>query len=128
MVFLSREPGDARVGTDSIPPAAAARLLADAEKAGVYSLPDSIYNDDNVCPTRATDFPQIIVTLFDPQGPKAVVDYGGCFESMGSMPSDWSIAPKLEPLRAYEAAIDSAAGSSRWIRSAVPTRGGLNDR
>ena len=121
VAFLSREPGDqGRTVVDSIAPTTAARLLADAAKAGIYSLPDAVSTDRRLCATAATDFPSYAVTVYDASGAKGVVDYAGCFQHMGAKPGDWSVAPGLAPLRAYENAIDSITGSVRWVRPAAP--------
>ena len=117
VAFLSLDPGDeGRTEADSIAPATAARLLADAAEAGIYALPDSIATDPRLCPTSATDFASYVVTIADPNGRKSVVDYAGCFQHMGASSADWSLSPSLAPLRAYENAIDSIAGSARWVR------------
>ena len=120
VTFRSQNPGDeSRTAKDSMAPSAAAGLLADAAKAGIYSLPDSTYGDPQWCAAAPTDFPWAIVTLFDKQGARRVADYQGCFLRMGTEPGDWSVAPMLVPLRMYEAAIDSVTRSSRWTRPAV---------
>jgi hypothetical protein len=114
--FESRNPGDSgRTATDSVPPAVVAELLVEAEALGFFGLPDEIAADSSLCPDRATDHPTATVTIHRSAGMKRVEDYGGCYAA-----TDHSVVPVVRRLRAFETAIDSAAGSARWVR---PARG-----
>lgn len=114
VAFESRNPDDAgRTATDSVPPAAIAELLREAEALGFFELPDEIAADGRLCPARATDHPGATVTIHRPAGVKRVEDYHGCYAA-----TDHSVVPVVGRLRAFEAAIDSAAGSARWVRPA----------
>ena len=74
-------------------------------------VPEEIMADRALCRDRATDFPTVTVTVYRAAGSKRVVDYRGCAP-------DPAAEARLERLRALEAAVDSAAGSSRWARPA----------
>jgi len=114
VAFESRNPGDAgRTAADSVPPAAVAELLREAEALGFFELPDVVAEDPRLCPNRATDHPSASVAIHRAQGVKRVEDYHGCFAA-----TDHSVVPVLARLRAFEGAIDAAARSERWIRPA----------
>ena len=116
VTFVSRTRGDAgRTAGDSVTPASVADLLHDAEAMGFFELPNVIAADPRLCPARATDHPTVSVTIYRSVGAKRVEDYHGCYAA-----TDHSTVPIVGRLRAFEAAIDSAAGSARWIRR--PTR------
>ena len=112
--FESRNPGDSgRVGTDRIPSQSVEALHAIARELGFTTLPDTIARSRTLCPDRATDHPTATVTIFQGASWKRVVDYRGCFAA-----SDHSTVTIVGKLRAFEAAIDSVAGSARWVRPA----------
>ncbi len=109
--FASAEPGRATTGTADGAAGAVAALVRRAEAAGFFELPDEIVGDRALCRDRATDSPTVAVTIYRAAGVKRVVDYRGCAP-------DPAAEGRLERLRALEAAVDSAAGSSRWARPA----------
>jgi hypothetical protein len=116
VAFESRNPGDAdRTATDSVPSASVAELLRVAEEIGFFELPDVIATDPRLCPARATDHPTASVTIYRSEGVKRVEDYHGCYAA-----TDHSLVPVVGRLRAFEAAIDSTAGSARWVRPVTP--------
>ena len=111
--FESRNPSDSgRVASERVTPDVVRGLLTQATALGFDSLPAVIADDKRFCPDQATDHLTVTVTLFRPAGPKRVEDYLGCRAS-----SDDS-ANVTTRLRVFENAIDSAAGSSRWVRPA----------
>jgi len=113
--FGSRNPGDsAQTADDSVPPGAVADLLAHAERAGFFQLPERPADDSALCPHRATDHPTVTVAVYAGARTKQVEDYTGCHVSVDPP----RVAERLLGLRAFEAAIDSVAGSGRWVRPA----------
>jgi hypothetical protein len=103
--FRSLDPGDsARVAADTLPPGAFERLEKQAAQIGFDALPDRIMAS-RLCGGFATDHPGANVTIFRGACAKRVEDYLGC-------------RPGPEELRHFEEAIDSAAGSDRWVRNA----------
>jgi len=76
-------------------------------------LPSEIAADSVLCHNRATDHPTVIVTVFAKAQTKRVEDYHGCFETV-----EHETQPAITRLRAFEVEIDSALGSSRWVRPA----------
>ncbi len=84
-------------------------LARRAAAAGFFELPDEIMADRALCRDRATDMPTVTVTVYRAAGAKRVVDYHGCAPEPAA-------EPRVQRLRALEAAVDSAAGSSRWAR------------
>ena len=113
VAFESRNPGDSgRVASDRVTPEAVRGLLAQATALGFDSLPDVVANDKQLCADQATDHLTVTVTLFRPAGAKRVEDYLGCRAA-----SDDSTTV-IARLRAFENAIDSTAGTSRWVRPA----------
>jgi len=102
IAFRVLEPGDsARSVSDSIPPARAAALLDAGPRAGVGTLPEIIRENVELCGLAATDHGTAVVTLFYRGRRATVSDYLGCRDAVPA-------------LRAYEAAIDSVAGTERW--------------
>jgi hypothetical protein len=101
--FQSLNPGDsARVGTGTLAPGAFDALVAEAARIGFAGLPERI-SGSPLCGQQTTDSPSAYVTIFGGGGAKRVEDYHGCR----------GVPPEL---RRFEVAIDSAAGSSRWVR------------
>ena len=90
---------------------AVAALARRAEAAGFFDLPEDVTADRALCRDRATDMPTATVTIYRAAGVKRVVDYRGCAP-------DPAAEPRLQRLRALQAAVDSAAGSQRWARPA----------
>jgi hypothetical protein len=114
VAFESRNPGDsARTASDSSQSRAFQYLRERAAGIGFETLPDTIANSRSLCSDSATDHPTATVTIHFGSGRKAVVDYRGCFAR-----SDHSVVPVIAGLRAFEAAIDSAVNSARWVRPA----------
>lgn len=112
VAFASRNPRDStRAVVDGAAPGAVDALARRAEASGFFGLPPEVARDPALCPDRATDHPTVIVTVFRPGGPARVEDYHGCY-----LANDHAVAPALAGLRQLEAAIDSAAGSARWVR------------
>ena len=110
--FRSNNKGDsARVARDSIAPEAVAALVPVAVRLNVFDVPGVIAESPALCPDRATDHPTVIVTLYGDGKMRQIVDYHGCF-----LRSDHSTASMLSGLRAFEAHVDSVAGSRRWVR------------
>ena len=104
--FESRNPGDSTRAVSTTPsPGAFEALVRQAEALRFWSLPDQIAGSA-LCKQRATDHPGAATTIFGRGGSKRVDDYLGCFD-----------APQA--LRRFETAIDSAAGSARWVRPAA---------
>ena len=101
--FAWLAPGDsARPDSTTIPASDAAALIDAAAGAGVGTLPENIREHPDLCGPMATDHGTAVVTLFGPAGKTArVSDYLGCRDAVPA-------------LRAYEARIDSVAGTSRW--------------
>jgi hypothetical protein len=114
VAFTSRNPGDTSgTKTDSIAPSQVEWLLGEAERRDFYSLPTVIADDSTLCPLRATDHPTATVTIFRQDSSHTVVDYHGCYTD-----HDLGTARRVTELRRLEAAIDSIAQSSRWVRPA----------
>jgi hypothetical protein len=88
-------------------------LISKAMSIGFFDLPPEIAADSVLCHNRATDHPTVIVTIFATNQTKRVEDYHGCFETV-----EHETLPVITGLRAFEVEIDSAVGSSRWVRAA----------
>lgn len=102
-------PGPAAI--DSISPAAFAELARETERVNLGSYPDTIQSDKRLCAMRATDHPSAAIAVFS-EGvvSKRIDDYTGCHAA----PDDAESEARLQKLRAFEAFIDSVAGTSRW--------------
>jgi hypothetical protein len=112
--FDSRNPGDeGRQATDTVAAAAFPGLISRAKAVGFFDLPSEIAADSVLCHNRATDHPTVVVTIFAKGQTKRVEDYHGCFETV-----EHETLPAITQLRAFEVEIDSALGSSRWVRPA----------
>jgi hypothetical protein len=86
-------------------PEAFRTLAEEAERIGFRALPPSIAGSP-LCGRRRTDAPGAVVTLYAATAVRVADDHG-CEGAPAS-------------LRRYQARIDSAAGTSRWVRAAVP--------
>ncbi|MEJ7812757.1 MAG: DUF6438 domain-containing protein, partial [Gemmatimonadaceae bacterium] len=104
-----------RIERDSIAPAVAARLLDDAERAGVYTLPLRVQDDPTLCGRVATDHPSLYVLVFRGSARTRVDYYLGCNGPVGNTSGK---PPALARLEAWAAAVDSAAGVRRWTEPA----------
>jgi hypothetical protein len=112
--FESRNPGDeGRRAVDTVTAATFPALISKATSIGFFKLPSEIAADSVLCHNRATDHPTVIVTVFGKPQTKRVEDYHGCFETV-----EHETLPAITRLRAFEVEIDSALGSSRWVRPA----------
>jgi len=111
LVFVSRSRGDTI--RDSIAPSAVAWLRDEAERRELSRLPTIISRDRALCPTLRSDAPTATVTLYWATRRHHIVDYLGCFLRAGKP------APRLSPLRRFEAAIDGIARTSRKLRRRV---------
>ena len=112
--FDSHNPGDeGRRVTDTVAAATLPALISRAKTVGFFDLPSEIAADSVLCHNRATDHPTVIVTVFARAQTKRVEDYHGCFETV-----EHETLPAITRLRAFEVEIDSALGSSRWVRPA----------
>lgn len=101
--FVSSSRGDVgREERGSITPAQFQALASEAERIGFDQLPGNI-RESRFCERMATDHPTADVSIFRGGAVKTVRDYLGCFDG----------PPEL---RRFESAIDSVAGSSRWVR------------
>jgi hypothetical protein len=112
--FESRNPGDGgRRVADTVAAVTFPALIAKAKSIGFFDLPSEIAADSVLCHNRATDHPTVVVTIFAKTQTKRVEDYHGCFETV-----EHETLPAITRLRAFEVEIDSALGSSRWVRPA----------
>ena len=110
--FESRQRGDSgRVETDSLDPARVRALTDSAARIGLADFPERLMGSP-LCGRQATDMPTATVELHAPSGATRVVDYHGCFPTE----ADSAAARRVERLRAFEAMIDSVAGTARWLR------------
>jgi hypothetical protein len=112
--FESRNPGDeGRRVADTVPAATFPALISKAKSIGFYDLPSKIFGDSALCHVAETDAPTVVVTVFTKAQAKRVEDYLGCFETVKRR----TVQP-IVSLRGFEVEIDSALGSSRWVRPA----------
>ena len=94
----------ARVGaaSDTVSRAALGRIAAAVERADYFSLPARYAYQEPTCPSYATDAPMAVTTVRRGARTHRVEHDYGC-------------AGVPEALTALEAAIDSAAGTGRWV-------------
>jgi hypothetical protein len=112
--FESRNPGDSgRTASDRIAEEDVQRLTGQVFALGFFQFPDSILGDRALCPVAASDHPTVTVTVTVAGKAKRVIDYSGCYAGSGHAPVD-----SVARLRAFELAIDSVAGTRRWVRPA----------
>ena len=98
----------ARPASDSLAPVTAAGLIDAGRVAGVGTLPERIREHPDLCGLMATDHWTAVVTLFYAGGRTArVEDYLGCRDAPAA-------------LRAYEARVDTVAGTARWTSAYGP--------
>jgi hypothetical protein len=116
VLFQSRNPGDEeRVHSDTVSADGFAFLVGMAERIGFYDLPEQIDEGDPVwCADYATDHPTQIAAIYGNAGRKGVAYYTGCWAGEGHS----AVRESLGRLESFFAAIDSVAGSSRWVRAA----------
>ena len=112
--FESRNPGDeGRTAVDTVTAATLPTLVSRARSIGFFDSPARIQGDSILCPTVRTDAPTVVITVFTKDETRRVQDYLGCVDRV-----EHRVAPQLERLRSFESEIDSALGSSRWVRPA----------
>jgi hypothetical protein len=111
VAFASRNRGDDTRAASQVAPTTLATLVERARGAGFFALPTRLRDDRALCPLVATDHPTVHVTIFAADTTHRVEDYHGCHAD-----TDRSVVPALAGLRALEDAVDSAAGSARWVR------------
>jgi hypothetical protein len=101
--FRSIWPENTPPGAGTVSAGDFAALVEEAGRIGFWSLPDQIQGSA-LCPNAYTDAPGATVIISASGRTKSVTDYLGCREGAA-----------LDGLRAFEARIDSVAGSKRWI-------------
>jgi hypothetical protein len=112
--FESRNPGDeGRRVADTVTAATFPALISRANSIGFFDLPAKILGDSVLCRIAETDAPTVVITIFTKAQTKRVQDYLGCSEKRAHE----TVQP-IVSLRAFEVEIDSALGSSRWVRPA----------
>lgn len=111
--FESRNPGDSTVAKDQMSSSVLIKILERASSIGFEKYPPRIAADRRLCEDRATDHPTAIVTIFAPKRVDRVEDYWGCMHA-----ADHSLNEPLTALRTFEASIDRAVGSARWVKPA----------
>jgi uncharacterized protein DUF6438 len=112
--FESRNPGDeSRRAADTVSAGTFRALISRARSIGFFDFPSEIASDSVLCHTRWTDHPTVVVSVFAKAQKKRVEDYLGCYETR-----DRQVLPSIARLRSFEEEIDSALGSSRWVRPA----------
>ena len=108
--FQSRNAaGESRVASGSMSIAAVQELLEEARRIGVNDFPDRKISDDIACPVHATDMPNIVLSIHWKQGTKRLEYYTACFTTR------LEPMPETQAVRKFAAAIDTAAGSARWL-------------
>lgn len=115
VLFQSRNPGDeSRTAIDSVSPARFRWLIEEADRVGLTRLPERVADDPSLCPAYATDHATVTTTIYADERVTRAVHYTGC-----RVPApDYRMPAPLAAGLAFYAAVDSAAGASRWIRPA----------
>ena len=113
--FVTTQRADTVQRADTIAPRSFRSLVGEAQRIGFFTLPTDVVRDATLCAARATDHPTATVTIFRGDSTHTVVDYQGCY-----MDHALGVAPALRPLRRLESAIDSVAGTKRWLDLARP--------
>jgi hypothetical protein len=109
--FVSRNRNDpGRTANGHVAPSVLDSLYARAVRINFFALPDTLIGHPPFCEAYATDSPTATVTIKTDAAKKSVTDYHGCFAKSPDAKT------KLSELRAFENAIDSLAGSSRWVQ------------
>jgi uncharacterized protein DUF6438 len=108
--FVTTARSDTVQRGDTISPRDFQSLIREAHRIGFFSLPQDIAADRTLCPMKATDHPTVTVTIFRADSAHQVVDYRGCYAG-----TDLSVTSALGALHRFESAVDSVAGSKRWL-------------
>jgi hypothetical protein len=108
--FVSLDPRDSTVATAEIDPRSVHDLFATAQQFRLEQIPEDFTGKAPYCSPVATDFPSAIIDYFEGSAHWHVRDYHGCFER-----NDQSGRDVIKRLRIFELAIDSVAGTARWI-------------
>lgn len=111
IAFQSRNPGDSTAASDRVSTQVFTALLNHAKDAGFFDMPRQLMGDARFCPIVATDHATATIIIRAEGGRHVVEDYLGC-----GLTSDPTVNRSLSRLRQFEAVIDSALGSSRWVR------------
>jgi hypothetical protein len=109
MLFESRMPGDSgRVVIVPVEPGVARGLLERAISMRMDTIPIDIVGKQPYCRIVATDAPSVIIGIYTGATARHIRDYLGCSER-----NDESPGQLVQQIRAFMAAVDSAAGVSR---------------
>ena len=109
--FESRNPAEAgRVAEAQVDPAAVRQLFTDALSFEKDSLPVDLMGKAPYCGVVATDHSYVIVEYYESDRQWRVRDYLGCHDTMNE-----AGRPGLTRWRKLDAAIDTVAGTQRWI-------------
>ena len=73
-------------------------------------MPTDVSTDPALCPARRTDAATVTIAVYRGAEARRVDIYEGCMDS-----SRQAHAPKVQALLALARAIDSTAGTKRWL-------------
>lgn len=81
-----------------------------ADRSGFYEMPREVRSDSTLCPTWRSDAATVTIAVYNRSESTHVTIDEGCMRASGE-----GHVPKVQALLEFAAAIDSVAGTKRWL-------------
>ena len=114
-VRFARRPGSRsspgpRTASGRLAPGTFAWLERRANESGFFAMPREVRGDSTLCPTWRSDAPTVSIAVYSRSESGRVTIDEGCMRA-----SEEGHVPKVQALLDFAAAIDSVAGTKRWL-------------
>jgi len=106
----SRSSPGPRTASGRLAPGTFERLERRADRSGFFEMPREVRSDSTLCPTWRSDAATVTVAVYGRSASRHVTIDEGCMRASGE-----GHVPKVQALLEFAAAIDSAAGTKRWL-------------
>ena len=106
----SRSSPGPRTASDRLAPGTFEWLERRADRSGFFALPRDVRSDSTLCPTWRSDAETVTIAVYGTSESTRVTIDEGCMRASGE-----GHVPKVQALLDFAAAIDSVAGTKRWL-------------
>lgn len=106
----SRSSPGPRTAGSRLAPGTFERLERRADRSGFYAMPREVRSDSTLCPTWRSDAATVTIAVYSRSKSTRVTIDEGCMRASGE-----GHVPKVQALLEFAAAIDSVAGTRRWL-------------
>jgi hypothetical protein len=100
----------ARTASGRLAPGAFQRLERRVERSGFFAMPREVRSDSTLCPIWRSDAPTVTIEVYGASQSRRVTIDEGCMRASGE-----GHVPKVQALLDLAAAVDSVAGTKRWL-------------